>query len=486
MQDIRARLAADIGETARDPLAFVRYAFNWGEGELSGFQGPDDWQRDVLEDIGNALKSGASMERAIREAIASGHGIGKSALVAWLILWAVSTCPDTKGVITANTESQLKTKTWAELAKWHRLCICGYWFDLTATALISKVPGHDKTWRIDQVPWSERNTEAFAGLHNKGKRVLLIFDEASAIPDSIWEVSEGALTDKNTEILWCVFGNPTRNTGRFKDCFGRFRHRWTCRQVDSRTAKMTNHAQIDAWIEDYGEDSDFVRIRVKGEFPRAGNTQFIPSDIVASARSRRLGYEDYGRAPRIIGVDVARFGDDSSVITKRQGLMCLPQLCFHGLDLMTLADKIANEIYAWEPDGVFIDGAGVGGGVIDRLRQLGFDIVDVQAGASALDKTKFMNRRAEMWSKMREWLRNAQLPDDPDLEKELTGIEYGFSPSGLLQLEKKEDMKKRGLSSPDRSDSIACTFYAPVVAKEDAFAAQARIDAKPYDPFNGW
>ena len=484
MQDIRARLAHDIGETATNPLAFVRYAFPWNEGELTGFRGPDTWQQAVLEDIQSALKSGKSKERAICEAVASGHGIGKSALVAWLILWAMATCPDTKGVITANTESQLKTKTWAELAKWHRLCICGYWFDLTATALISKVPGHDKTWRIDQVPWSERNTEAFAGLHNKGKRVLLIFDEASAIPDSIWEVSEGAMTDENTEILWCVFGNPTRNTGRFKDCFGRFRHRWNCRQIDSRTAAMTNHTQINAWIEDYGEDSDFVRVRVKGEFPRAGNTQFIPSDIVANARARRLSYDSYERQPRIIGVDVARFGDDSSVITKRQGLMCHPQQRYHGIDLMRLADIVSNEIYAWQPDGVFVDGAGVGGGVIDRLRQLGFDVVDVQAGARALDHTKFMNRRAEMWSKMREWLQNAQLPDDPDLEKELTGIEYGFSPNGLLQLEKKEDMKKRGLASPDGADSLAATFYAPVVTRIDAYEAQARINAKPYDPLD--
>ena len=219
--EYEAQLALDIGGFAYDPLGFVLYAFPWGE------EGPlfdrkiEDWQRDELEAIGEALKAGVSVTdaaaRAIRRAIASGHGIGKSAFVSWVILWAVSTLEDARGVVTANTEAQLKGKTWAELAKWHRLCLCGHWFDCTATALISRLPGHEKTWRVDMVPWSERNTEAFAGLHNMGRRVLLVFDEASAIPDSIWDVSEGALTDDNTEIIWIVCGNPTRNTGRFRE-----------------------------------------------------------------------------------------------------------------------------------------------------------------------------------------------------------------------------------------------------------------------------
>ena len=188
--DFEIMLASDIGSFTRDPLRFVLYAFPWGQGELTDFDGPDEWQRGILGIIGEKLKSGASTDDAFKEAIkvavASGHGIGKSALVAWIILWAMSTCPDTKGVVTANTENQLRTKTWAELAKWHRLCICGNWFDCTATALISKEPGHEKTWRVDSIAWSERNTEAFAGLHNKGRRVLIVFDEASAIPDVIW------------------------------------------------------------------------------------------------------------------------------------------------------------------------------------------------------------------------------------------------------------------------------------------------------------
>lgn len=460
--DFDRALASDIGSFTADPLSFVLYAFPWGKGALSDFSGPDTWQVDVLTDIGTALQSGANAGQAIRMAVASGHGIGKSALVAWVILWAMSTCPDTRGVVTANTESQLKGKTWAELAKWHRMCICGSWFDCTATALISKAPGREKTWRIDMVPWSERNTEAFAGLHNKGRRVLLVFDEASAIPDVIWEVSEGALTDADTEILWCCFGNPTRNTGRFRECFGRYSHRWNTKRVDSRTAAMTNKVLLQSWVDDYGEDSDFVRVRVKGEFPRAGSSQFISSDVVALAKGRQLSPGTYSHAPRIMALDVARFGEDASVITKRQGLYCAPQIIYRSIDLMTLAGIVAKEIQAWQPSAVFVDGVGIGAGVVDRLRQLGFDITDAQAGAQALNPAKYRNRRAEMWGLMRDWLEQGAIPDDSALCDDLTSVEYGFTPTDAIQLERKEDMKKRGLASPDRADSLALTFYAPV------------------------
>lgn len=212
--DHEQQLVDDIVSFRHDPLGYVLYAFPWGEEgtELANKSGPRQWQREVLESIGQQLRDGAKDRgEVIREAVASGHGIGKSALVSWVILWALGTEVDTRGVVTANTESQLRTKTWPEVAKWHRLSINGHWFKLVGTALFSTDPGHEKNWRIDAVPWSDVNTEAFAGLHNEGKRILLVFDEASAIADLVWEVAEGALTDENTEILWVAFGNPTRN-----------------------------------------------------------------------------------------------------------------------------------------------------------------------------------------------------------------------------------------------------------------------------------
>ena len=200
--------------------------------------------------------------------------------------------PDCKAVITANTEVQLRTKTWPELAKWYRLALHRHWCNFGATSITARDPKHERTWRCDMVPWSETNTEAFAGLHNQGNRILLVFDEASSINDLVWEVAEGALTDERTEIIWLCLGNPTLSTGCFRECFGRLRHRWHTVQVDSRTVEGTNKEQLAQWIEDYGEDSDFVRVRVRGEFPTQRN---FP---VNSARSRRQGTPHQGRGLR--------------------------------------------------------------------------------------------------------------------------------------------------------------------------------------------
>ena len=236
--EIQSKLVRLAKKWRNDPLAFAQGAFPWGKGTLKGMSGPDTWQQKHLTYLRDKLQNGASVDEVIQTAIAAGHGVGKSGEVAWVILWAISTRADTRGVVTANTDTQLRTKTWAELAKWYHLCLFRVWFELTATSIFSKQPGHDKTWRIDAIPWSESNPEAFAGLHNQGKRILVIFDEASAIADKIWEVIEGAMTDKNTQILWLCYGNPTRNTGRFFDCFNRFRHRWWTMHVDGREAAM--------------------------------------------------------------------------------------------------------------------------------------------------------------------------------------------------------------------------------------------------------
>lgn len=466
-------LIAEVAACSNDPLRYVMFAFPWGHGELKDKK-PEQWQVDLL----NRIRDGLAIDKAIQEAVASGHGIGKSCIVAWIILWAISTFEDTKGVVTANTETQLKTKTWAELAKWHRLCINKHWFELTATALYSKDAKHEKTWRIDMIPWSERNTEAFAGLHNQGRRILIIMDEASAIPDIIFEVSEGALTDENTQIIWCAFGNPTRNTGRFRECFGRFKHRWGNSQIDSRSVSLTNKEQIAQWVADYGEDSDFVRVRVRGVFPRAGSMQFIPGDIVDEA-GKREALPANRFDPLIIGVDVARFGDDQSVITFRRGrdARTIPSIRLRNVDTMTLAAKVAECHRLYRPDAIFVDGTGVGGGVIDRLNQLGVPVTEVQFGAKAdrslpgQEQVAYANKRAEMWGNMRAWLKGGCISNDPDLAADLTGVEYGFvlrDGRDAIILEKKSDMKKRGLASPDDGDGLALTFaYAVDIIQDD-------------------
>lgn len=486
-------LIDEIAQFERDPVGFVEFAFPWGEGELAEHDGPMEWQRRVLENI----RDGLSPDHALRLAIASGHGIGKSALVSWIMLWAMSTRVDTIGVVTANTGDQLRLKTWVQLAKWHRLCIIEHWFAVTNKAIFSVDPEHEKTWRIDATTWNESRTEAFAGLHNEGKRILLLYDEASGIPDIIWDVSTGALTDKNTEILWTAFGNPTRNTGRFRECFagGRFAHRWDHQQIDSRQVPITNKEEIADWIADYGEDSDFVRVRVRGIFPRAGSMQFISTEMVERAATvDEVPVTLYD--PLIMGVDVQRFGDDKSVIRFRRGrdARTLPPLKFRGLDTMQLAAKVAelNELH--RPDAIFIDGGGPGGGVVDRCRYLRLPITEVQFGANP-DRDQlgqsgaivYANKRAEMYGTLRDWLPGAMIDDDPELRAELPSVEYGYMMKDgrdAIVLEKKEHMKKRGLASPDDADALALTFAYPVGPTDHSYQFEKRGQfTSDYDPF---
>jgi len=470
--EYRAEVLADLGGMVGDPLEFVRYGFAWGEGDLAGHDGPDEWQAGILAAVRDGLINPAT---ALRIAIASGHGIGKSALVAWLILWALATAPDSRGVVTANTDTQLRTKTWPELTKWHRRFIGAFMFEVTATAIYSTQAGHEKNWRVDLVPWSERNTEAFAGLHNKGKRILLVFDEASAIPEVIWETAEGALTDSDTEILWLVAGNPTRNSGRFRECFGKFRTRWLTRQIDSRTSRLSNKTQIDEWITDYGEDSDFVRVRVRGVFPRAGEQQLIPLDVIEAALARQVERDD--GAPLLLGIDVARFGDDASVFRFRAGrdARTIAPLRFRGLDTMQLAGFAAEQCDKWNPVAVFIDGNGVGGGVVDRLRSMGYPVRDVQAGGKARNERDYHNKTAECWGLMRDWLTTGSIDDGRELRDDLEARQYGFDDKNRLQLESKQDMKKRGVASPDDADALALTFAEPVARVDLGMRLRRRV-----------
>ena len=489
-EELARELVSLATRCRRDPVAFVKVAFPWGSGELAGCEGPDVWQRDVLDAIGTGL---LNIEQAIQIAISTGHGTGKSTLVSWLILWAMVTCDDCRGVVTANTESQLRQKTWAELAKWFRLCLWREWFTLSATALHSSDPAHQQTWRMDAVAWSERSTEAFAGLHNQGKRILVVFDESSGIPDVIWETTEGALTDSGTEIIWVAAGNPTRNTGRFRECFGRFRHRWDGRQIDARQVKITNKAQIQSWIDDFGEDSDFVRVRVRGVFPRAGSMQFISSDLVEEARKREaMGYL---HDPLIMGVDVGRQGDDQTVICFRKGrdARSFQMIKMRIADLMAVAARVHDVATQFRADAVFVDGGGVGAGVVDRLRQLGLPGVhEVQFGGKAdrttfdADATRCANKRAEMWAGMRAWLAGGAIPDDPELIADLTSVEFGHDAQDRILLERKQDMKRRGLASPDCADALALTFAYPVSPSINAggFPAMQRPGNRVYDPHN--
>jgi hypothetical protein len=476
-----AQIADELVECRADPLRFVETMFDWSCAELNG-AAPEPWQRQVLE----AIRGGLPLGKAVRLAVASGHGVGKTALVSWIVLWAISTCTDTRGILTASNEAQLATRNRAELRKWYRLFRGRTFFELTATALISAGHAHEQTWRVDLLPWNEHRPESFAGLHNQGKRVLVIMDEASSIAPIIWQTIEPVMTDVNTEIVWAVFGNPLHSVGPFRECFGRFSHRWLTWHVDARDVGISDKRQIGEWAADHAEDSYFFMTRVRGLFPTAGSQQFISSDLVEAAMTQEV--QALPNDPLIVGVDIARFGDDSSVIYARRGMdarSILP-IEVRGASTDRLEDLILRFCLENRVDVIFIDGTGVGGGVVDHLlNRHNLPVEDIQFGGKAINATnqiKYAQMRSMMWGNLRDAMPYLALPQRADLRDQLIGPEYDFNLRGELQLERKADMKKRGLQSPDIADALALTFARPVFPRQfDDWMGTGNV-ISDYDP----
>lgn len=482
------QLAKELAKFYDDPLGYVMFCFPWDTDEtiqqvklvepwksqFGGEYGPDKWACGFLEEVGRQVKErafdGKSAVPALKFTTASGHGIGKSVMVAWLIKWIMDTRPFCKGVVTANTSEQLKTKTWAELAKWHALSLtahlCTYTNSRGSMCFYRNGPKNINTgWRFDAITCREENSEAFAGMHNAASTTCYIFDEASAVPDAIFQVREGGLTDGEPMVF--DFGNPTRKSGMFyENCIGKYRHRYSVRKVDSREVQITNKDQIEEWKEDWGDDSDFFKIRVKGEFPAVGYVQFIGTDLVDGAM-RRPHIEPQRNEPLLIGVDVARYGDDETVIYPRVGMDARnwPYKRFKGLDNVQVAEEVIRTLQEFlqigrKCNGLYIDGGGHGSGVVDILQRLGYNPIDVGFGTKATDG-KYRYKGDEIWGRMRDSMSNLMLPRDDTLRDQLTQREYTFMGNGKLSLETKKDMKDRGLVSPDIADALALTWASP-------------------------
>ncbi|MCS6828335.1 MAG: hypothetical protein NZ553_17095 [Caldilinea sp.] len=463
-----------------DPVGFVKWAYPWRQKgtELENETGPDQWQRQVLEEIARRLREGGNDGAVVQIGVRSGHGVGKSALTAWIVHWAISTRELTRGVVTAMTETQLRTKTWPELARWHNMFVAQKLFNLSATSIKTADVSTEKQWRIDAVPWSEKQPAAFAGLHNRGRRVLLIMDEASEIHDEIWRVSEGAMTDSGTQIIWCAFGNPTRSTGRFYDIFAGKSDRWFHLTVDSRTSRFSNKMLIDAWAKEYGEDSDFFRVRVRGLPPRAGYSGVIAPDDVREARNRVLKPADYAMYPVVMALDPAEFGDNLSVLTIRQGPKVHKQMSWSGLDGIDLAARVVDEKAKWPTcQQVIVEATGIGAAVCAALRRIpGFPLAEFNPAQEASDPKVYANMRAELWMRMRDAIRFSQLPDDDRLQEQLCSVNYGMDARMRYIIESKKDMKRRGVESPDFADSLAMTYLADTIA---ALSTSRRFKALP-------
>ncbi|MBL4665625.1 MAG: hypothetical protein JKY23_06745 [Nitrospinaceae bacterium] len=514
------QLADALAEFFDDPLGYVMFMFPWDTYEpiqmveldekygnrFPGCKyGPDVWACEFLDNWGDDIRAngfdGRNAVDPLMYATVSGHGIGKSTLTSWIIKFIMDTRPFSKGTVTANTAEQLKTKTWAELGKWHKLSLTEHWFNYNSGrgAMNLTHKKFKEEWRCDGQTCREENSEAFAGQHAASATSFYVFDEASAVPDKIFEVREGGTTDGEPMVF--DFGNPTRNSGRFyEECAGKFRHRYKHIIIDSREVLITNKKRIAAWLEDYGEDSDFFKVRVRGLFPSAGSCQFIATELVELAQKRELIVDRM--APLVLGVDVARFGNDESVIYPRIGNDCrswaptIGKGRFQGLNTVQLTGKVIETVRSFRALGIeyaalFVDGTGIGGGVVDQLDDLGYKVTEVQFGTNAIDAKTYRYRSDEIWGNLRDKLPRLCLPamNQPcgnELKDDLTQREYGYTLNGnKIHLEKKADMIARGITSPDIADALALTFASEVapVAQND-FNAQPKQAIHEYDPLN--
>ena len=487
LAEVDMDLAGEIAKYAEDPLGYVMFAFDWTNdsalhlvelkepwaSKYKSKYGPDVWQCEFLDELGEAIRargfrpSLAKTVRPIRGTVGSGHGIGKSALVGMLACFLMDTRPRSVGTVTANTGEQLRNKTFAQIATWRERSITAHWWNVSTGGLFIRhkaVPA----WKLTGVTWRKEASESFAGQHEATSSSYYLFDEASLIHAKIFEVSEGGLTDG--EPMHFSFGNVTRADGEFYKTFGRNKHRYDiCKQIDSRESQLTNKEQIDAWIDDYGDDSDFVRVRVRGLPPKTGSRNLIGHDLIRDAvlvEATQLVDADC-----VMGVDVARFGNNESVIKVRRGKDARTReaLCYRGKDTFQLSALIIEEFEACATIGmpvqmIFVDGGGVGGGVVDNLMHRGYPVTEVLFGGRADRPDRYKQKDAEMWGALKEWMRTGgAIEDDPQLHEQLTSRPYDYTPTQALYLWPKDRCEEElGIESPDRADALALTFAFPI------------------------
>ena len=476
-----------------DPLAFVLYTFPWGQQgtPLEHFPGPRKWQRQILSDLRDHIKqnNGKVDFDTARMAIASGRGIGKSALVSWLTIWMLSSRIGSTTIVSANSEAQLRSVTWAEITKWLAMSLNSHWFEIAATRImpakwLTELVERDlkkgtRYWSVEGRLWSEENPDAYAGVHNFDG-VMLIFDEASGIPDSIWSVSDGFFTENTPHRFHLAFSNPRRNTGYFYETFHSKRAFWQTRVIDARDVEGTDKNLYQRIIDEYGPDSYQASVEVYGNFPSEGDDQFIGSNLVDDAMKRTPARD--ATAPIVIGVDPARFGADATVIAIRQGRDILELRRHRGADTMEVAGHVIDAIEEFKPALVCIDEGGLGAGVVDRLKEQRYKIRGVNFGNKAKNQTMWGNKRAEMWGAMRDWLKTGHIPTDRFLKTDLISPRTKPDSKGTLFLESKKDMKARGLASPDAADAIAVTFAFPVASTDPRLGRVDKRRTSGYSP----
>ena len=431
---------------------------------------PDAWQEEAF----------AAWDRGDqRIAMCACKGPGKTGTLAVLMWHFLATRPHPKIAATSISGDNLADGLWTELAKWQQKSpFLTAMFEWQKTRVIAK--HHPETWWASARTWSrsaapETQADALAGLH--ADYILFVLDETGAMPDAVMVAAEAALSS-GIECRVVQAGNPTQCEGPLWRACNKDRHQWTVINVTGDPDDPKRSPRIDkAWarsqIESYGRDNPWVMANVFGKFPPSSPLSFIPMGLVEAAAKREAS--SIITDALVLGVDVARFGDDEQIICPRKGrdARTLDWGMFRNLDTMQLAARVIERRNETRADAVFVDGGGVGGGVIDRMRQLRFDVHDIQFGAKAdrspmpgVEAVKYANKVAEMWGSMKEWLKTGAIPDDPALHAQLTSRRYAYvtvSGRDCIALEPKIEMKKRGLASPDRADALALTFAYPVM-----------------------
>lgn len=470
---------------ADDPYKWVMAAYPWGQKgtPLAKFKGPRKWQVKILKRITRHIFEGRVFDLAelLQLARASGRGIGKSALVAWLVIWFLSTRIGATVIVSANTEDQLRKVTFAEIGKWAVMALNSHWFEVvgitvTPAKWLKEIVERDLqkgtgAWGAFGKLWSEDNPDAYAGAHNH-EGVMVIFDEASGIPDAIWAVAKGFFTEPTKNRFWIAFSQGRRNSGYFYEIFNKKRDFWDGDQIDARTVEGTDPAIYQEILDEHGEDSDEARVEVYGQFPNNDDISFIAVSVVdkAIARGKLLPKITDKTAPIIIGIDPSGGGSDWFVILVRQGRTILDIQRFKITDdekgTMEGVGHIILAIKKYKPAMTVCDVGMMGGPIVDRCNEQRYKVKKVNFAWKSSNKQRYGNKRAQMWAGAKKWLETAVLPDDQRLRTDLTGVKKKPDSNGVLWLESKKDMRARGLASPDSADALAVTFAFHVAHQE--------------------
>lgn len=480
-QDYERQLDELAGSCFFDPLRFVKIAYPWGEPGtlLERIPGPDKWQERFLKNIGEEVRrnnfDGYTPVMPVQRAVSSGHGIGKGVMTAWLVNWIMVTRPNCQGVVTANTSTQLNTKTWAAVRRWTKMMLWAHWFTVNTQKMYHKA--NPESWFCSAQTCRAENSEAFAGQHAADSSSFYIFDEDSAIEEVIHEVAEGGMTDG--EPFMFRFGNATRNNGSFYECcFGKQRDYWHPTVVDSRESRFSNKALIERWIEQHGEDSDFVRVRVRGLPPLASDLQYIDRERILEAQRREV--VTFDDDPLIVGVDFSGGGQAWNVVRFRRGqdARSIPPVRVPGentrKDRSAFLSVLANILADRRPERkvhiMFCDSA-FGAPYVERLRSMGYtNVFEVNFGQTENpDEQHCANMRAYMWKQGREWLVVGGIPeDDEKLADDLGTPGSHLDRRDRLVIESKDDISDRGAGPIDDADAFLLTFAAPIAPRRNA------------------